>query len=64
MKRFKVGFLDLIKNFSYSKFKDLKRVDVFRESFGGKGIRTPDLLRAKQTRYQLCYTPVYMRLLV
>lgn len=25
---------------------------------GGKGIRTPDLLHAMQTRYQLRHTPV------
>ncbi len=26
-------------------------------SFGGKGIRTPDLLIANETLYQLSYTP-------
>ncbi len=27
---------------------------------GGKGIRTPDLLIANETLYQLSYTPVYL----
>ncbi len=30
-------------------------------SGGGKGIRTPDLLHAMQTRYQLRHTPVELR---
>ncbi len=28
--------------------------------FGGKGIRTPDLLIANETLYQLSYTPKYL----
>ena len=28
--------------------------------FGGKGIRTPDLLIANETLYQLSYTPIYL----
>jgi hypothetical protein len=31
--------------------------------FGGKGIRTPDLLIANETLYQLSYTPEVFRLL-
>src|SRR6267143_4878576 len=31
-------------------------------SFGGKGIRTPDLLIANETLYQLSYTPELFRL--
>ena len=30
-----------------------------REIGGGKGIRTPDLLIANETLYQLSYTPIY-----
>ena len=29
----------------------------YREACGGKGIRTPDLLIANETLYQLSYTP-------
>ena len=43
---------------STSGFGDLRSTNWTKDAkSGGKGIRTPDLLRARQTHYQLCYTP-------
>ena len=36
------------------------RSPLERVETGGKGIRTPDLLIANETLYQLSYTPVYL----
>jgi hypothetical protein len=33
---------------------------ALRAKAGGKGIRTPDLLIANETLYQLSYTPIYL----
>jgi hypothetical protein len=40
----------------------MRRFNLIRESVktGGKGIRTPGLLIANETLYQLSYTPVYL----
>jgi hypothetical protein len=48
------GILDFARlgNFSFAA--------VPRRRHGGKGIRTPDLLIANETLYQLSYTPVYL----
>ena len=40
-------------------FGSVERVkELFPYGDGGKEIRTPDILRAKQTLYQLSYTPM------
>ncbi len=48
------GVLDFARlgNFSFAA--------VPRRIHGGKGIRTPDLLIANETLYQLSYTPAYL----
>jgi hypothetical protein len=44
--------------------RDSPRTPLRREAkTGGKGIRTPDLLIANETLYQLSYTPEVFRLL-
>ena len=49
-----VGILDFTRlgSFSFAAFPKAKR--------GGKGIRTPGLLIANETLYQLSYTPIYL----
>ena len=40
---------------------DIFFLRIFTALFGGEGIWTPDLLRAKQTLSQLSYTPVILK---
>ena len=40
--------------------RDSLRLSSLKAKAGGKGIRTPGLLIANETLYQLSYTPIYL----
>ncbi len=40
--------------------RDSLRLSCLKAKAGGKGIRTPGLLIANETLYQLSYTPIYL----
>jgi hypothetical protein len=45
---------------AFARLGNFSLVAVVRRRRGGKGIRTPGLLIANETLYQLSYTPVYV----